>query len=89
MRTVIHNDLNVRQTEAIVRKMLEGRKPRARAASALPAELVEIESQFRQTLGTRVNIEKGARGSGRVVIHFYSDEELQAIYEAIVKGEVH
>jgi ParB family chromosome partitioning protein len=33
-----------------------------------------------------VNIHKGARG-GRVVIHFYSDEELDAIYRALAGDE--
>jgi ParB family chromosome partitioning protein len=87
MRTVIRNELNVRQTEAIVKKMVEGRKPRVRPARQLPAELAELEAQMRQSLGTRVIIERGAKGGGKVVIHYYSDEELQAIYEAIVKGE--
>jgi ParB family chromosome partitioning protein len=48
-----------------------------------PAELSSLESQFERSLGTHVNIQKSGKG-GKVIIHFYSDEELQAIYEAIV-----
>jgi ParB family chromosome partitioning protein len=83
MNSIVKQGLSVRQVEAIVKKMLSGEKPKARAPKELPAELAALESDFRQSLGTRVNIQKGAKG-GRVVIHFYSDEELQAIYEAIV-----
>lgn len=86
LRNILKYHWNVRQTEAVVQKMKAGQKPRPRRTQQLPAELAVLESQFRDSLGTRVNIQKGEKG-GRVVIHFYSDEELQAIYEAIVKND--
>ncbi len=42
-----------------------------------------LEDAFRAALGTKVALTRGRRG-GRLVISFYSDEELQAIYEHIV-----
>jgi len=42
-----------------------------------------LEEAFRGALGTKVTLSRGRRG-GKLVIHFYSDEELQAIYEQIV-----
>ncbi len=84
MNTVIRKGLSVRQTESLVRKWMSAARPRGRQAQRTPPELVSLESQFQQSLGTRVNITRGAKG-GKVVIHFYSDEELNAIYEAIVK----
>lgn len=84
MRDILKNGLSVRQTEERVRRLKQGEKPRSRPAQRLPPELRNLETQFRQSLGTRVNIQKKGNG-GRVVIHYYSDEELQAIYEAIVE----
>ncbi|MFW6182959.1 MAG: ParB/RepB/Spo0J family partition protein [Chloroflexota bacterium] len=84
MRTVIRKGYSVRQTEALVRKLTSAARPRSREKQRTPPEVVALESQFQQSLGTRVNIQKGSKG-GRVVIHFYSDEELHAIYEAIVR----
>jgi ParB family chromosome partitioning protein len=84
MNTIIRKGLSVRQTESLVRKWMSAARPKGRQAQRTPPELVSLESQFQQSLGTRVNITKGAKG-GKVVIHFYSDEELNAIYEAIVK----
>lgn len=84
MNTIIRKGLSVRQTESLVRKWTSAARPKGRQAQRTPPELVSLESQFQQSLGTRVNITKGAKG-GKVVIHFYSDEELNAIYEAIVK----
>lgn len=86
MSSIIKNQLSVRQTESLVGKMLAGEKPAPRQPKRKPPDLLSLEAQFQQSLGTRVNIQKSARG-GKVVIHFYSDEELHAIYEAIVGQE--
>ncbi len=43
----------------------------------------ELQGRFESALGTRVNIEKGPKG-GRIVIYFYSDEDLNSIYESII-----
>lgn len=83
MKTIIRQGLSVRQVEQIVKKMLSGTKPRPKPAAALPPEIVALESEFQQVLGTRVNIRKDTKG-GKVIIHFYSEEELHAIYAAIV-----
>ncbi|MFQ5856885.1 MAG: ParB/RepB/Spo0J family partition protein [Anaerolineae bacterium] len=79
--------LNVRQTEQLVRRLREGQpEPAAPSASRQRDPYVEaLEHEFRGALGTKVNLFRTERG-GRLVIHFYSDEELQAIYDAIVGG---
>jgi ParB family chromosome partitioning protein len=77
--------LNVRQTEALVRQMqAEPQEPAAKAE--LSPQDQDAVDRFQQRLGTKVNLVRGKKG-GRVVIHFYSEEELQAIYEAIVGDE--
>jgi ParB family chromosome partitioning protein len=48
-------------------------------------ETRELESRFRNALGTKVNLYRSRRG-GRLVIHFYSEEELGSIYDVIVGG---
>jgi ParB family transcriptional regulator, chromosome partitioning protein len=80
---VLANHLSVRDTEALARQM-NSAEP-SPPAEALPDPDVErLEEAFRQALGTRVRLLRGRRG-GRLVIHFFSDEELQGIYEAIVR----
>lgn len=83
MNSIIKRDLSVRQVEEIVKKINSGAKPGSKLVRSLPAEWSYLQTQFRQSLGTRVDIQKGQNG-GKVVIHFYSDEDLQALYEAIV-----
>lgn len=86
MNSIISQGLSVRQVEAIVAKIKMAEKPKPRPATRLSAEMAALESEFRHRLGTQVKIQPGENG-GRVVISYYSDEELQAIYEAIVGEE--
>jgi ParB family chromosome partitioning protein len=86
---VIARDLTVRQTEELARRLAGAAQradetqpdPEPDAATALHTR--QLEESFRSALGTRVALTRGRRG-GRLVISFYSDEELQAIYERIV-----
>ena len=82
LESIIKRGLNVRQTEDLVRRMVEepAAKPKTRETSP---ELRALEDQFRQALGTKVSL-TGAKKGGRLVIHFYSEEELQGIYDLIV-----
>lgn len=82
LERVLAEHLSVRDTEAVAREMNVPR-PHA-AAAAVDPEVEQLEDAFRQALGTRVRLLKGHRG-GRLVIHFFSDDELQGIYEAIVR----
>jgi ParB family chromosome partitioning protein len=83
MNQVIKLGLSVRQTEVLVASLTAEQRPEPRPRKQLPPELAELQGRFESALGTRVSIEQGAHG-GRVVIHYYSDEELNAIYEAIL-----
>jgi ParB family chromosome partitioning protein len=82
MNQILRLNLSVRQTEALVTGLLADQRPPPRPRRHLPPELAALQSRFEEALGTRVNIERGVKG-GRVVIHFYSDEELNAIYDAL------
>ena len=77
LETILRHDLNVRQTEELVRK-LSGEKPTSQTKPAPPPELVALEERLRSQLGTRVSLNHGQKG-GTLVIHYYSDEELDNI----------
>jgi ParB family chromosome partitioning protein len=83
LKTVLKRDLNVRQTETLVRRLL-GREGQRRKPGAEPSPAMrELESQFREALSTKVNLKRQGDG-GRLVIYFYSEEELAALYDHIV-----
>lgn len=82
--TVIERGLNVRQTEALVKQLLGGNSSRTPRPS--DPQMQDIEGRFRDALGTKVSL-SGSRSGGRITIHYYSEEELSALYEAIVGNE--
>ena len=73
---VADNQLNVRQTEALCKKLAkppkEAKKPEPRGT--LP---VEVEESLKQALGSEVNVAYHG-GKGKLTVHFYSDEQLRA-----------
>jgi ParB family chromosome partitioning protein len=84
LQTILKEDLNVRQTEELVRR-LSGERRSSRSRPKKSADLSDIEEKLRQALGTRVTLSSSARG-GRIVIHYYSDEELNALVERFLEG---
>ncbi|TKJ30123.1 MAG: stage 0 sporulation protein J [Chloroflexi bacterium B3_Chlor] len=82
LEAIMKGQLSVRQTEQLVRRMVEGPKTRPKLAEKSP-ELRALEDRFRQALGTKVSLSRGSRG-GKLVIYFFSEEELQGIYDLIV-----
>ncbi|MCY3991102.1 MAG: ParB/RepB/Spo0J family partition protein [Caldilineaceae bacterium] len=86
---IVARELNVRQAEDLVRRWQEApvEKESEEQPSHLQAQMRYWENRFRDRLSTKVNLDRKADGSGRLVIHFYSDEDLEAIYREIVGDE--
>jgi ParB family chromosome partitioning protein len=88
LEVVLKKGLNVRQTEELVRNIVRRKTsevPTSPPTRALSPEEQALEDEFRQALGTKVQLVRGKAGSGRLVIQFYSEEELQTIYEILVR----
>ncbi len=86
LKRVRERGLSVRQTEELVRRLLEPPADPAAAGPRRSPETEALEARFQQALGTKVTLSRSKKG-GRLTIYFYSDEELQGIYENIV-GDV-
>lgn len=84
LQSVLRRELNVRQTEELVRR-LGGERVRRTRARPRPPEEGDLESRLRAALGTRVTLRRGRRG-GTLIVHFFSDEELNALVDRILSG---
>jgi ParB family chromosome partitioning protein len=85
--SVVGQELSVRQTEELVRRL---REPRPKPADAAPArnsdpDLERVADDLRRALGTKVSLARSRRG-GRIVIEYYSDEELGRLYDRLTGG---
>jgi len=83
-RRVVRERLSVRECEELVRQApvkVAGPKKKPRRHNYSPQEYRLVESMQR-SLGTKVDLRKSAKG-GRVIIHYYSPEELDRIVNRI------
>lgn len=85
---VLNKNLNVRQTENLVRTWLKDPAQRETGGSSMSADMLRIESRLREALGTRVTLKRGSRSGGKIEIEYASEEELQAIYDRLVEEDL-
>ena len=73
---IADNQLNVRQAEALCKKLAKPAKEPV--AAPLPSALpVEVEESLKQALGSEVRVAYHD-GKGKLTVHFYSDDQLKA-----------
>ena len=73
---IADNQLNVRQAEALCKKLAKPAKEPV--AAPLPSALpVDVEESLKQALGSEVRVAYHD-GNGKLTVHFYSDDQLKA-----------
>jgi ParB family chromosome partitioning protein len=82
LQTVIDNQLNVRQTEALVER-LRGKKQSGKRVTAQPPEITALEERLRSHLGAKVSLKQYSQG-GVINIRYFSDEELNALVDLLI-----
>lgn len=86
---IVDRLLSVRETEKRVARLMKGspggRESGGSAAAVQDPNVREAEERLCRALATRVRIvRRGARGRGRVEIEFYSDAELDRVYNMLL-----
>jgi ParB family transcriptional regulator, chromosome partitioning protein len=84
---VLSSGLSVRQTEELVRRSIKGTPKSRRSASARPADVERLERGLREALATKVTLSTGRKG-GKITIEYYTQEELERLYEQLTGGAV-
>lgn len=77
-RSVAARGLSVRQTESLVRQWLAGGNEAA-PARTLDPNIRQLQDELSGKLGTRVSIQHGTGGKGRLVLSYSSLDELDGI----------
>ena len=87
LRLAISRGLSVRQVEDLARRLRTDGGPAHPAIAVRPAdaEIERVEDDLRRALGTKVRLTRSRRG-GRIIIEWYSDEELGRLYERLTGG---
>jgi ParB family transcriptional regulator, chromosome partitioning protein len=82
-RDVTTKNLSVRETEALVKRVIEPVPPRTPVDKDVHTRAAEERLRF--ALGTRVRVERKRKG-GQIEIDFGSEEELQRLFEILTDG---
>jgi ParB family chromosome partitioning protein len=85
LQTILTQDLNVRQTEALVTKLKGQKKTQPPKKNPKSPELVSLEEELRSSLGTKVRITRSKKGVGTITVHYYSDEEFNHLIDRFLE----
>ena len=77
-RAVVTKDLSVRDTEKLVGQLLRS-KPGKTAAKTADRDVMRLEEELAQKLGTKVQLKAGSKGRGTLLIQYSSLAQLDAI----------
>ncbi len=75
-RDIVKRELSVRQTEALVRKILNPPEPVSRQVDP---DILHLQDELAETLCAKVRIQHGKKGKGKLVIAYNSSDELEGI----------
>lgn len=79
---IINNNLSVRKVEELVRNTVKKVKPKTDKPSLGP-DVKKIQDKLSSLYETRVKFTTSAKGKGKIVINYYSNEDLNRIIEML------
>ena len=83
---IVKNNLSVRDTERLVASLAEASKKTKRTRRAKSADLTQLEDELQAMVNTKVAIKCSSAEAGKLLIDYYSLEELDRIIEILRKG---
>ncbi len=84
-RSIVEEDLNVRQTEMLCKKLIKKPGGSQQKLKLRPTIATEVEIALQEVLGTEVKINY-KNGKGRIEVNFYSDDQLKSFANRL--GEI-
>ncbi|NLK74944.1 MAG: ParB/RepB/Spo0J family partition protein [Clostridiales bacterium] len=80
---VFDEKMSVRDTEKLVKKILNAKQVKEEIAVTTDYDVIykDIEERIRKVIGTKVTIQRNKNNKGKIVIDYYSGEELERIIE--------
>lgn len=81
---VLKEKLSVRQTEKLVRDTVNPSSHRRKIKDVRAAAMLEeLSENLKSVLGTKVTIRQNGKNRGKIEIEYYSDDELDRLYEML------
>jgi ParB family chromosome partitioning protein len=84
-KRIARDGMSVRQAERIVAWFVDQKPPEKKApAPRRDPNVVAAEEILQKALGTKVRIIQGRKGGGRIELHFFSQEEMNRVYDVVL-----
>lgn len=86
-KETIENELSVREVEEMARNLSVNKKTNTKSKtpnSNLPTVYRDIQKQLQDKLSTKVVLKRSSKGTGKIIIDFYNDEDLERLLETLV-----
>ena len=80
-KKIAENGLSVRETEKLVKSILNPKQSKLPIPSSEAAIYNSLSDKLREKLGTKVSINNKKNGKGKIEIEYYSPEELERLLE--------
>ena len=87
---IFDEKLSVRETEKLVKEIKNPKKPKEKKPVANSFIYQDLEEKMKSVFGTKVSIAAKGKGKGKIEIEYYSDDELEHLFDmmmSIKRGE--
>ena len=81
---IFDEKLSVRETEKLVKEIKNPKKPKMKKKVKNEFVYTDLENRMKEVMGTKVNISSKGNGKGKIEIEYYSDDELERMFEMIM-----
>lgn len=87
---IFDEKLSVRETEKLVKEIKNPKKPKEKKPVGNSFIYQDLEEKMKSVFGTKVSIASKGKGKGKIEIEYYSDDELEHLFDmmmSIKRGE--
>lgn len=87
---IFDEKLSVRETEKLVKEIKNPKKPKGKKVVENAFIYQDLEEKMKGVFGTKVSIASKGKGKGKIEIEYYSDDELEHLFDmmmSIKRGE--
>lgn len=81
---IFDEKLSVRDTEKIVKEIKNPKKPKEKVKTVNDFIYKDLANKMKEVMGTKVSIASKGNGKGKIEIEYYSDEELERMFDMIM-----
>ena len=81
---IFDEKLSVREVEAIIRQIKNPKVPKTKKTSENSFIYKDLEEKMISVIGTKVSVSQKGKGKGKIEIEYYSDAELERIFDLLM-----